>query len=238
MKNHTRKQILYALAGIALLAFIGAVTLSFFERNQDSGRSIGVQGDSHPSLERDIDSFSPLPEVRDALQLIVDEIEADEENEDLWLVLGNLRKGMGDFEGAIEAWEYVLVLEPNHIVAPNNLGNLYHFELKKYPEAEQAFRKAIENDPGYLLSYQNLFDLYRYSYQTDTDKAEHILKEGIEQNPETIELRILLAEWYAQMGEIEDALVVYEEVVDLAEARGDTKRTEETDARMRELRTL
>ncbi len=111
---------------------------------------------------------------------------------DAWLDLGINRKMINDFDGAIEIWEYIGAIRPNNIVTFNNLGNIYHYELKDYVKAEENFLQAIKNDTSYIPSYINLYDLYRFSYKTDTDSATKILEEGLKNNPDNQELQQLL----------------------------------------------
>src|ERR1700682_3195765 len=56
---------------------------------------------------------------------------------------------------AVEMYEQVLELDPDHAAAHINLGTL-HYNRQEYPLAERHYRHAIEVDPRYALAY---FDL-------------------------------------------------------------------------------
>jgi tetratricopeptide (TPR) repeat protein len=56
---------------------------------------------------------------------------------------------------AIEMYQQVLDLDPDHAAAHINLGTL-HYNRQEYPLAERHYRHAIEVDPRYALAY---FDL-------------------------------------------------------------------------------
>jgi tetratricopeptide (TPR) repeat protein len=56
---------------------------------------------------------------------------------------------------AIEAYERVLDLEPDHAAAHINLGTLF-YNRQEYSESEFHYRRAVEIDPRYSLAY---FDL-------------------------------------------------------------------------------
>ena len=133
-----------------------------------------------------------------------------------WIDLGINRKMINDFEGAVEVWEYVNIIRPDNIVSFNNLGNLYHYELKDYVKAEENFLKAIENDKNYIISYTNLADLYRFSYKTDTNSAEKILLEGLKNNSNDISLFIALASYYKEKGDVNNAIVYYKKSLEQA----------------------
>lgn len=56
---------------------------------------------------------------------------------------------------AIEAYEKVLAMEPQHAAAHINLGTIF-YNRQDFTQAEQHYRAAIEADPRYALAY---FDL-------------------------------------------------------------------------------
>jgi tetratricopeptide (TPR) repeat protein len=56
---------------------------------------------------------------------------------------------------ALKAFETALKYVPNEPDVYNNIGILY-INLKDYQKAEQAFKKALEIDPGYEKARQNL----------------------------------------------------------------------------------
>ena len=95
--------------------------------------------------------------------------------------LASYRKLVEDYAGAEEIWLDMTKRYPTSRQAYDNLGNLYHYELKDHPRAEMNLLQAIKNDPHYVLSYINLHDLYRLSYKQNTSKAANILEQGIKQ---------------------------------------------------------
>jgi len=128
---------------------------------------------------------------------------------------GILKKNAGDYEGAKEAWEYVVQIRPEDYVAYNNLGDLYHYYLKDYPKAEFYFKKVVELKPDYLQTYTNLHDLYKFLYKEKSDLADDILLEGIKNNPQDYYLRIFLASYYKDQGDKINARKYYEEALQL-----------------------
>ena len=152
---------------------------------------------------------SDIAQIRAVLQ-------KDPEDLNAWIELGLRYKAINDYQGALESWEYVSLMSPTNIVSYNNLGNLYHYELRDYVRAEMSFLQAIKNDPHYILSYANLYDLYRLSYKKDTNKAEDILQQGIKQNPKAIDLVVALATYYRDKGNVADAKTYYQRAITLA----------------------
>ena len=61
--------------------------------------------------------------------------------------------------------------------------------------AEQNLRLSLVKDPRYPQVYQELHDLYRYSYKQETGGAIEILKEGIKATG-NINFVIALAKYY------------------------------------------
>ena len=172
-----------------------------------------------PSLDRAINPKGLTPEIAKLYSDRIKETSAVLKNDpklfDSWILLGTLRKGIGDYEGASLAWEYASELAPTNIISFNNLGDLYHFYLKQYEKAETNFKLAIKNNHS-TMSYQGLFDLYRYSYKTSTTLATDTLKEGIKKIPESIDLRVALAAYYKEKGNISQAKIYYEEALQKA----------------------
>ncbi len=66
-----------------------------------------------------------------------------------------LEEDPGNQAQAMEMYEQVLELDPDHAAAHINLGTL-HYNRQEYALAEKHYRRAIEVDPRYALAY---FDL-------------------------------------------------------------------------------
>mgnify|MGYP001608069260 FL=1 len=60
-----------------------------------------------------------------------------------WLDLGSYRKLVGDYNGAISAWDFLMKIRPKDFVAPHNLGELYGYILSDYQQSEKYFLKSI-----------------------------------------------------------------------------------------------
>lgn len=192
-----------------------------------------------PSLNRPVPETPGMDaQVRATIILKLSEIVAtlktDSSSFDAWLTLGTLRQALGDYVGAAEAWVYATKLSPHTGVAYANLGNLYANYTKDYPKAEASYLKGIQNDPQAVNTYRNLFELYVYSYKTDTSAAEDLLKTGIAKLPKALDLKVLLARYYRDKGRVADARVAYDNAITAATTAGNaalaTELTSERDA--------
>ena len=147
-----------------------------------------------PSLKRPITITADLSEdakviLRRLLEEQVVILKSEPTRIDVWLMYGTNRKIAGDFEGAIEAWEYVAQVAPKEMsaTAHGNLGDLYMYFLKDYKKADTRFNQAIVLNPNVIEYYRALFYLYKDVYN-DKAKAQAILTLGLANNPNNEDL--------------------------------------------------
>lgn len=138
-------------------------------------------------LDRPIEISTSLDEARRKEAVFkIKELTANlKESSDLfspWIELGLYRKLIGDFEGAVLAWEYAAKIRPQEPLPHHNLGDLFAYDLKDYQKAETHYLKAISLKPPHAIYYQKLYEFYRYLIN-DTVKARAILEEGISAGP-------------------------------------------------------
>ncbi len=125
------------------------------------------------------------------------------------LEIGLIKKNVGDYEGARDAWEYLGKKRPKNSISFGNLGDLYANFLNDPRRAEEAYRTAIENDPQEINYYMGLSEVYRYRLP-EGEKAEEVLLEGISQTDGDVTLLNYLAGYYRDKGMIEQAIEYYE----------------------------
>lgn len=123
-----------------------------------------------------------------------------------WLQLGLLKKIIGDYIGARDAWEYASILRPLNDVSFANLGELYWRYLHLYSQAEANLKMAIKNNPHDPGTYATLSDLYFYSIKEKADLADDVLLEGIAANPTSTDIPKSLARLYEKSGEYAKAI--------------------------------
>ena len=118
-----------------------------------------------------------------------------------WVQIGLLKKIIGDYEGAGDAWEYAGVIRPANSVSFANLGELYWKYLPDYARSEKNFRISIKNKPDDPDVYIALSNLYFFSYKEKTRFADDVLLEGIRANPKDVNLLKSLASLYEQQAD-------------------------------------
>ena len=117
-----------------------------------------------------------------------------------WYDLGAYRKLIGDYDGAIQAWTFVVKIRPNDYVSLSNLGDLYAFTLGKYYIAEEYFLGSIARNPQNVDAYIQLVSIYEYHDTPKSTLSEPLLLNGISANPKDINLKIALARYYQKTG--------------------------------------
>jgi tetratricopeptide (TPR) repeat protein len=151
---------------------------------------------AEPSLDR------PLPDTAGIdpqfvatteaeMQTTISDLQKNKNSFQDWINLGVERKSLGDYAGAALAWQYVSVLYPTNIVSFGNLGDLYTNFLKNYSEAEVDYLTEIKNAPADIDAYRNLSALY--ISEGKTGQAVSLLQSGIAQNPNSSDLKNMLA---------------------------------------------
>ena len=105
-----------------------------------------------------------------------------------WLQLGLLKKVIGDYEGARDAWEYIALINPVHHIPSQNLGELYWRYLPNYSKAEEKFRAAIRINPVDSTVYLSLSELYRTASTQKKDQADDLLLVGLNDLFHTVQL--------------------------------------------------
>jgi len=101
---------------------------------------------------------------------------------------------VGDITQALAFYEKVLVLDPQHILAQMNIGNIYR-ELKLIEKAEKAYLKTLNSNPFYVFGSLSLARLYIFSSQPD--KAIKIINDTLEWYDGDHELSLFMGLAYA-----------------------------------------
>lgn len=171
-----------------------------------------------PSLNRSTEYKNTLaPEIKTAvlsqMNKTIEALKANNADFNSWIMLGVHRKTIGDYEGAKEAWDYAKLLAPNEVVSYNNLADLYHYYLKDYKKSEENWKKVVALKPDYIQGYRGLVELYKYSMTSNLGETPVVLKVGISKNPDSIDLKVMLARYYQDTGNMAEAKKVYEDAI-------------------------
>lgn len=95
---------------------------------------------------------------------------------------------IGDYESALKGYEKIYEINKESD-AMNMIGNIFN-QQNNYEKAIESYRKVIVSNPNYIRSYVNLSTTYRL--KGDINNAIVVTKEGIVNNPNNTELRVLL----------------------------------------------
>lgn len=129
-----------------------------------------------------------------------------------------IKRMVGDFEGARDAWAYIGLKSPKNSVSFLNLGQLYAEDLKDNKKAEENFLMALENSKGESGNeqyYRGVVDFYTYFYPEKIGEVEKILLAAVatEQYQNSQDLLALLATYYQNNGQKEKALEYWRKVL-------------------------
>ena len=80
---------------------------------------------------------------------------------------------VGDITQSLSSYKKVLLLEPEHVLAHMNMGNIYQ-GLKLTEEAEKAYKRTLKANPFYVFGAISLARLYVFSGQSE--KAIDVLQ--------------------------------------------------------------
>ncbi len=101
----------------------------------------------------------------------------------------------------------VLARNPNHPYAAGLYGEIILMEGDR-TGAENRFREAIQRKPDWAQPWQHLASLKLA--QRQSEEAREILERGLKANPKSEELRLLLATSLTEAGQVDQAIVEYE----------------------------
>lgn len=98
----------------------------------------------------------------------------------------------------------------NHPTAYNIIGELYA-QRNEHTKAEAAFARAYQLNPTWVLPYINLAKLYQL--RGELEAAVQVFLNGLAIVPDSVQLAMLLALTYEQLGWDQDAIDTYEGVL-------------------------
>lgn len=174
---------------------------------QESIEAAPVVGENLPFTEEQVETFKG--------QLVETQQQVKDVNYDTLQglnTIAQLKRQLGDINGAIAAWEYANIVRPGNSLSFSNLAALYHFDLNEFEKAEEMYRISVNNDPDDLLTIRNFYELYHYATKDDT-KAAELLAEARENNPEAEDMFTLSGRFYKEIGDNEKSIEMYEQAL-------------------------
>ncbi len=132
-----------------------------------------------------------------------------------WMVLGNAKLTVKDYEGAAAIFEYAGKIRPLNSISFNNLGHIYATFLRRNDAAVAAYQRAIANSADesknefYVRSLGDLQDLT----MGDPAAALVTFEDGLRRQPKSTQLLARAAEVSAKLGDTPKAIGYYTRLV-------------------------
>lgn len=206
------KNIRNVLIGAVLLAFIGFTAYTLLPKPSDQPVEKKATLLEFKVVKNDLQQWE-IDKYTNEFADLKNKLEANPDNFDNLMALGQIKKYVGDYPGAEAVWVRVGELRPFNSTSFGDLADLYVNFTKEYDKAEQAYQVAITNSLGEdkNVYFQRNFYYFYKDYIKDDQKAEQTLIKGIEANPKSGELHILLGIFYKDRGKTAQAIEQYEQ---------------------------
>ena len=119
-------------------------------------------------------------------------------------------------KGAIKAYEAGLKLNPSNELILSNLAHIYE-NKKDYESARRHYQKIVDANPKNVRAIVDFASMYRTRYD---DKHQEIVDlvevKGLADNPDDLNLLILLANYYRyNLKDFDNAEIYYRRILDL-----------------------
>ena len=129
--------------------------------------------------------FGAAKDVADSL------LQKNPNSADAHLLLGDILIRQQNSEQALRAFMKVAELAPKDPSSFERVA-LVEASMRRYTDADQHLRKAIEIDPSFVEAYLNLSILYRFQHQTE--QAVRVLQQALDRNSDAVALYIAEAD--------------------------------------------
>jgi tetratricopeptide (TPR) repeat protein len=126
------------------------------------------------------------------------------------LAQANQTIARGAYADSVALYQELLRLNPRHVEGHNNLGAAL-YQLGRFGEAEEHFRKAAELNPNYADAHSNLGNLLRSMGRIA--ESEAWLRRALKLNPNHIEARNNLGFTLIFLGRLRDAKAHFKKVL-------------------------
>ena len=131
---------------------------------------------------------------------------ADPQNPDVHLTLGDLRRQTGKLDEAVTEYKATLAQEPNNADAVLGLAETYRAG-GKVKEAEASYLRSIELQPNYWGAYNKLG--FFYATHARYPEAARMFEKVVQLAPENLRGYNNLGGVYEQMGRYDDGIRVF-----------------------------
>jgi tetratricopeptide (TPR) repeat protein len=215
MVSFRKKNIYYILMGLVVIGAAVVFIFGPFSGSSDSQNDLAEYFVWHVYDE----SLTPdqIQNLYARFLVAQQEIEKDPDQFSPWLILGEAKLQVSDYEGARAAWEHLSEIRPLNSTSFANLGALYTYNLLDADRAEANYKTAIVNSQGEPFNpnyYRNYVEFLIYVRQ-DITQAASTLRAGIADNPGNASLVIYLASLYLENGDTGSAIEYFTTALEL-----------------------
>lgn len=148
--------------------------------------------------------------VQKAKELVEVAVASNPEDAKTQFLAGILAFNDKAYDKAIAAYEKAIKLDPNMVEAYNNLGNTYR-DMGKTEEAAKSYEKAAQLNSKFAFAYTN--HALMLSNQGKKQEAIVILEKGAAADEGNMDIRLLLADMYIEVGSKDKARSVLEAIL-------------------------
>ena len=146
--------------------------------------------------------------IKEAIEHLEEAVRRAPDDQDIKISLGETLTQAGDFIAAIECLEEVYRENPEDVDVLSALGEAY-YRFDRSTKAVAVFKKLSELQPGSTrIRGQlgvSLVALRRGHPTRDLDEAIDLLRAGLRENPEAVDLRVSLARALGDKGKLDEA---------------------------------
>jgi tetratricopeptide (TPR) repeat protein len=127
--------------------------------------------------------------------------------------LGDAKAAKGEVDGAVQAYQKALLHNPLNPKVYVSLGKIYYAEKGLYFESVNAYKKAIDLDPGYLDARMGLGEVYEEKGLYPEAIAEY--KQVVDQDAKNTGALYNLALVYEKV-DVKESIALWERYIQLA----------------------
>lgn len=152
-------------------------------------------------------------DVDSAMTCLKNAIMLDEDNDEIFLELGDIYLECEDLDSCIKAYCEAIKLNPQNPIAYNKCAMVL-WQKDYLEEAIIAYNKAIGIDPEYYAAYNNLGVIYLDGIR-NLKEAKKLFEKAIELHEEYVMPHFNLARVYEELGQNIEAAKMYQKALEL-----------------------
>jgi len=129
------------------------------------------------------------------------------------LAQGTLELTKQNFAEAEVVYQQLIDFIPDEKEAWYGIGEAYFHGSQDFDKASEAFERAVELDPGFIIAYRHIFDIYAHEKEYDSGiiRATQI----IDENPENVWGYIFLGQMFIAKDEFDQAKQTFKDALEI-----------------------